>query len=199
MEAQQRLSVAQMVVANKPWKLVPDLSKVLVATLASAGFFIVNSNTWGIAEALPFWRLLAVALVALAGLGLWLIVAHELWEPPSASNDPEVTRRVNVATALTLFLGLVFGYLVLFLIVLAAMALVVPDSYLGKNIGHQAGFGDYVVSSWLSASLATVAGAIGSGLESDEDVKETVARYRPSPEGVGSSVSSSGGTGWPNR
>jgi hypothetical protein len=34
-----------MVVANRPWRLVRDLSKGLVVTLASAGFFIV-SRRW---------------------------------------------------------------------------------------------------------------------------------------------------------
>jgi hypothetical protein len=170
-----------MVLANRPWRLVRDLSKVLVATLATAGFFIINSNDWSVADQLPAWRLLIVALVALGGLGVWLVVAHSLWERPSQSEDPAVTKRVNMATALTLLLGLLFGYAVLYLIVLAAMAVVVPSGYMASTLGHDAGFEDYAAAAWLASSLATVAGAIGSGLESDDEVRETVSRYRPDP------------------
>jgi hypothetical protein len=176
------LSVAHMVVANRPWRLVGDLSKVLVATLATAGFFIINSNAWSISDQLETLRLLVVAVAALSGLGVWLVVAHSLWERPSQSDNPTLTKRVNAATAVTLFLGLVFGYCVLYLVVLAATALVVPDGYMAQNLGHDAGFEDYVAAAWLTSSLATVAGAIGSGLESDDEVRETVSRYRPVPE-----------------
>jgi hypothetical protein len=177
--AHERLSIAQMVVANRPWRLVRDLSKVLVATLATAGFFIINSNSWAVSDQLPAWRLLLVALAALGGLGVWLVVAHSLWERPQHSESPGLTKRVNAATALTLFLGLVLGYVVLCLVVLAAMAVAVPEAYMAQSLGHRAGFEDYVAASWLASSLATVAGAIGSGLESDEDVRRTITRYRP--------------------
>jgi nitric oxide reductase large subunit len=170
-----------MVVANRPWRLVRDLSKVLVATLATAGFFIVNSSAWAISDDLQAWRLLLISLAALGGLGVWLVVAHSLWERPSQSDNPALAKRVNAVTALTLFLGLTFAYGVLYLIVLAATSVVAPDGYMGQSIGHSAGFGDYAAAAWLASSLATVAGAIGSGLESDDEVRETVSRYRPQP------------------
>jgi hypothetical protein len=173
--------VAQMVLANRPWRLVGDLSKVLVATLATAGFFIINANAWSVSDDLETPRLLAVSVLALGGLGVWLIVAHGLWEPPSQGENPALTKRANLATAFTLLLGLVFGYLVLYLIVLAASAIVVPAGFMGQNLGHSAGFEDYATAAWLASSLATVAGAIGSGLESDDEVRETVRRYRPDP------------------
>lgn len=178
------LSIARMVLANRPWRLVRDLAKVLVATLASAGFFIVNSNAWGIADQLTFPALLLIAVLAVGGLGVWLVVAHSLWEQPSQSRDPALTRRANAATALTLLLGLLFGYLVLYVVVLAAMGLVVPDRFMTTNLGHATGTGDYATAAWFAASMATVVGAIGSGLESDEEVQETISRYRaePAPE-----------------
>jgi hypothetical protein len=178
----ENLSVAQMVLVNRPWHLVRDLSKVIVATLATAGFFVINSNAWSISDQLESPRLLAVAILALAGLGIWLLVAHGLWKSPAESDDPALTKRVNTATALTIFLGLLFGYLVLYLVVLAATELVVPKGLMAQNLGHAVGFGDYAAAGWLISSLATVAGAIGSGLESDDDVRETVSRYRPHPE-----------------
>src|SRR4051794_37296049 len=179
LSAHQELSIAQMVRANRPYRLVRDLSKVLVATLASAGFFIVNPNAWGISDQLSVPILLLIAVLAVGGLGAWLVVAHSLWEQPSEARDRAVTQRANAATALTLLLGLLFNYLVLYVLVLAAMALVVPDQFMGSNLGHSAGVGDYAAAAWFAASMATVVGAIGSGLESDEEVHETISRYRP--------------------
>src|SRR3954468_4500564 len=108
--ADEELSVGQMVRANRPWRLVRDLSKVLVATLASAAFFIVNANAWGIADQLAFPLLLLIAVLAVGGLGAWLAVAHSLWEQPSQARNPALTHRVNAATVLTLLLGLLFAY-----------------------------------------------------------------------------------------
>jgi hypothetical protein len=177
--AHEDLSIAQMVLANRPHRLVRDLSKVLVATLASAGFFIVNSNAWGIAEELGAPRLLLIAVLAVTGLGVWLVVAHSLWEPPSQSRTERVVRRANAATALTLLLGLLFGYLVLYIAVLAGMALIVPEQVMTNTLRHPASVGDYAVAAWFAASMATVVGAIGSGLEDDDEVRETISRYRP--------------------
>lgn len=57
-----------MVLPNRPWRLVRDLAKVLVATLASAGFFIVNANAWGIADQLALPGLLLGMVLAVGGL-----------------------------------------------------------------------------------------------------------------------------------
>src|SRR4051794_11099084 len=177
--ADEEHSLGAMVRANRPYRLVRDLSKVLVATLASAGFFIINSNAWGIADQLAAPILLLIAVLAVGGLGVWLVVAHSLWEQPSRSRDSALTQRANAATALTLLLGLLFNYLVLYAVVLAAMALVVPAEFMTSNLGHPAGVGDYAAAAWFAASMATVVGAIGSGLESDDEVHETISRYRP--------------------
>jgi len=45
--AHEELSIGQMVRANRPHRLVRDLSKVLVATLASAGSGGVAGFEWG--------------------------------------------------------------------------------------------------------------------------------------------------------
>jgi hypothetical protein len=177
----EELSISRLVLANRPWRLVRDLSKVLVAIVGSAGFFVVNSNAWLIANGQGFARLLLVAVVALVGLGAWLVVAHSLWEPPSRSDDPALVKRVNAATVLTLLLGLLFAYMVLYVVVLAAMALVVPGDVMASSLRHDAILGDYATAAWFAASMAIVVGAIGSGLETDEEVRETISRYRPRP------------------
>lgn len=177
--ADEELSIGQMVLANRPHRLVRDLSKVLVATLASAGFFIVNSNAWGIADQLTVPRLLLIMVLAVGGLGVWLVVAHSLWERPDHSRDSALTQRANAATVVTLLLGLLFSYLVLYVVVLGAMVLVVPGRFMEANLGHPAEVADFAAAAWFAASMATVVGAIGSGLENDEEVHETISRYRP--------------------
>jgi hypothetical protein len=175
------LSIGQLVLRNRPWRLVRDLSKVLVAIVGSAGFFVVNSNAWAIAEGHTALRLLLIAVVALVGLGAWLMVAHSLWERPSESDDPALIKRINAATLLTLLLGLLFAYVVLYVVVLAAMGLVVPDGVMTSSLKHDAAFGDYAAAAWFATSMAIVVGAVGSGLEDNEDVRETISRYRPDP------------------
>ena len=177
--AHEEMSVGELVRKNRPHRLVRDLSKVLVATLASAGFFVTNSDAWGIADQLATPLLLVIALLAISGLGVWLVVAHSLWEKPSESDNPEFTRRANAATVLTLLIGLLFGYLVLYVAVLASLALVVPDGYMTSSLGHSTDFSDYAATAWFCASMATVVGAIGSGLETDDEVRDTISRYRP--------------------
>jgi hypothetical protein len=51
-----------------------------------------------IANGQGFARLLLVAAMALVGLGVWLVVAHSLWERPGGSDDPALMKRVNAAT-----------------------------------------------------------------------------------------------------
>jgi hypothetical protein len=177
----QDLSIGQLVLVNRPWRLVRDLSKVLVAIVGSAGFFVVNSNAWVIAEGQNLGRQMLVTVAALVGLGAWLMVAHSLWEGSDQPDDPALMRRVNVATLLTLLMGLLFAYVVLYVVVLAAMALVVPDGVMGSRLGRDVTFGDYAAAAWFAASMAIVVGAIGSGLESDDEVRETISRYRPQP------------------
>lgn len=178
----EELSIGRLVVANRPWRLVRDLSKVLVAIVGSAGFFVVNSNAWLIAAGHSVARLALIAVVALVGLGTWLVVAHSLWEPPSQSDDAALTKRVNAATVLTLLAGLLFAYIVLYVVVLAAMALVVPGDVMAASLKHEAALGDYAAAAWFAASMAIVVGAIGSGLETSDEVRETISRYRPHPE-----------------
>src|SRR4051794_41716804 len=49
---------------------------------------------------------------------------------------------------------------------------------LGEALGHHAGVGDYAVLAWMASSLATIAGGLGAGLESDEAVREAAYGYR---------------------
>jgi hypothetical protein len=54
----------------------------------------------------------------------------------------------------------------------------VPGAYFQSTLKHPVGFGEYLTLSWLGASLATVAGALGASLEDEETVREASYGYR---------------------
>jgi hypothetical protein len=57
-----------------------------------------------------------------------------------------------------------------------AGALIVPD-VLGDELGHSIGVGDYVQLAVVVSMLATVRGALGAALESDQAVREAAYGY----------------------
>ena len=64
--------------------------------------------------------------------------------------------------------------------IFAAAELLLSAQALGSGLGHPVGTADYVTLAWFTASLATVGGALGVGLESGEAVRE--AAYASSPD-----------------
>src|SRR5215217_2371530 len=67
---------------------------------------------------------------------------------------------------------------ILFALILLAAWVFVPGSYFQTILKHPVGFGEYLTLSWLAASLATVAGALGASLEDEDTVREAAYGYR---------------------
>ena len=86
----------------------------------------------------------------------------------------------NIATTATVVIGVAAFYAALFVLSLLAGLLLVVPSLLADAISRPVTFGDYVEVAWLTASLATVGGALGAGLESDEAVRRAAYTYRTS-------------------
>jgi len=175
--------VAGMVRANRPGRALLGLSKLLVAAFGTAAFAVTTNTIWQMGDALDGPRLTLIMLLSLVGLVGWLIVAHGLWEKPSDGTPRELARLFNVGTVLTLGLAAGGSYLVLFVGTAAATALLIDSSILSQNLGRPVGVVDYLVLAWIIASLATVGGAIGSGLEDEENVRASAYGYHPTPTG----------------
>ena len=170
--------LAGMVRANRPWRLIVRLSRALAAAAAAVVFAIVTSDLWVLADALSWLRLLVLNVLSVGATVLWLIVSHRLWEGRQGRGSRQQTVLFNVATTLTLLLGAASLYAALFALTIGAAAVVIDAGVLGKALGHDADVGDYAALAWMASSLATIAGGLGAGLESDEAVREAAYGYR---------------------
>lgn len=86
--------------ANRPWRLVPGLSKARAAPLATGAVATVNSTVWNLATSLSTPRLVIATVGSVALMIGWLIVDAYLWHR-TGEVSPEAKNRAalyNVST-----------------------------------------------------------------------------------------------------
>jgi hypothetical protein len=162
-----------MVLANRPWRLVPGLKSALVAALATGAVATINSTVWLLADSLSWWRLTVATFASVTLVVAWLVIDGELWDRPEDGSPQarERSRLYNSSTLLTLTAGVLICYLALYVVNLAWALFVLDPSVTGGYLNISLGYGDLFVLAWFVASAATVGGGLGSGLESDEAIR----------------------------
>lgn len=162
-----------MVLANRPWRLVPGLKSALVAALATGAVATINSTVWLLAGSLSWWRLVVATIASVALVVAWLVIDGELWDRPDddSPQSRERSRLYNASTVVTLLVGVLICYVALFVVNLMWAFFVLDPSVMGSYLHARIGYGDLVVLAWFVASAATVGGGLGSGLESDEAIR----------------------------
>jgi hypothetical protein len=160
-----------MVYANRPWRLAVGLSKVLMAAFAAGAVSLAYPTIWQLSATMGPWRLGAVTILASTAMIAWLILDHELWERPRSAGEREHAALYNVATVVTLTIGVAILHIGLFVLLLLTAWWTLPPQLVADNIGHPVGLSTLLMMAWLAAAVATLGGALGSGLEDDEAVK----------------------------
>ena len=160
-----------MVRANRPWRLFLGLPRALTAAIAAAAIAMMNATTWQVGDTLGAGRLWLLTFGSLVATVVWLVVVHGLWERTRGHASAEQTRRFNAVTALTLGLGALCMYVVLFAINLVAAELLIEADLLRAKLEHPVGLGDYLTLAWVVTSTAIIGGALGAGLESGHAVR----------------------------
>lgn len=169
-----------MVLANRPWLLVPGLKSALVAALTTGAVATINSTVWLLAGSLSWWRLAVATIASIALVVGWLVIDGELWDRPD-DDSPEARERsrlYNISTLLTLTTGVLIAYLALYVVNLAWALFVLDPAVMGEHLGASLDYGDLFVLAWFVASAATVGGGLGSGLESDEAIRRAAYSKR---------------------
>ncbi|MFI2364096.1 hypothetical protein [Promicromonospora sp. NPDC019610] len=165
--------LAGMVLANRPWLLVPGLKSALVAALATGAVATINSTVWVLADSLSWWRLVIASVASVALVVAWLVIDGGLWDRPEDDSPParERSRLYNASTVLTLLAGVAICYVALYVVNLAWALFVLDPDVMGGYVEATLGYSDLAVLAWFVASAATVGGGLGSGLESDEAIR----------------------------
>jgi uncharacterized membrane protein len=166
-----------MVRANRPWRFAAKLSRVLVAALGTAAYVLASAGFWTLAHHMTWERLLALSVAAVAITSTALMTAHDLWE---RSHRPQTRERVvlfNAVTTLTVLIGVLTLYAGLGAFSVVGAFALLPEGALEDQIGGDAATVDFLKLAWLGTSLATLAGALGSLVDSDLAVRDAAYSY----------------------
>jgi hypothetical protein len=170
--------VAGMVKANRPWFLARRLYRVLVAALGTGAYLALSQNLWMLSGKVQAPRLMILTVLSVGAMVAWIIVDHDLWEKPDGTFEPGRARLYNTVTVITFSLGISVLYVGLFLALLGGTLYLIDSGLLEQVTKQSVDVTDYLLIAWLGASIATVAGALGSSLENNEEVKEAAYGYR---------------------
>jgi hypothetical protein len=165
-----------MIAANHPTRVIARLSRSATAALGTGAYAVSSASLWSVANQSSWPRLLAVGLMSVLLILFAVVIAHGLWERAPTPAAREQVALFNVVTITTLGIGVATLYAALFVLMTLAAVVVIPPESFGKEIGHAAGMLDYAQLGWFAASVATVGGAFGSLLESDDAVRAAIYR-----------------------
>ena len=163
--------LAGMVYANRPWRLVTGMSKVMMAAFATGAVSLAYPTIWQLAVSMGPWRLGAATILASVAMISWLILEHDLWERPHSPDERERAVLYNASTVVTLTIGVIVFHAAVFLLLLVTAWWTLPPQLVSENIGQPVEFSTLLLIAWLVAAVATLGGALGSGMEDDEAVR----------------------------
>ncbi len=170
--------LAGMVYANRPWRLFPSFKKTISAAFATGGYGLIFTTLWQIGNLYGMTRLVSFMFLAMGILTVWIIVAHNLWEPKPDNGTRYLWGLYNTTTLVTVASGVIFSYAVIFVLLFFASFFYIPAALLEDTIGTEVNTMSYLRVAWVTASLATIVGAIGAGLEESEAVRNATFGWR---------------------
>jgi hypothetical protein len=170
--------LAGMVRTNEPWRLVLGMRTALAAVLGTSAYLTINSTIWLLSTRLGVGKLVLTTVASVALMVVWIISAHHLWERAHDADDREETFLFNASTVLTLSIGVLVMSAAVYVLTLLGSLFFIDASVFASTLGRVPGLGDHLRLAWLATGLATVAGALGSGLDSEDAVRRAAYGYR---------------------
>jgi hypothetical protein len=160
-----------MVIANRPWRLVLGMRSALAAVLATSAYLVITSTIWQLASSLSITKLVVTIVAAVVMMVGWIIGAHHLWRSRDEGGEDWDPFLWNASTVLTLLVGVVTMAAAVFVFNVVITVFFLEPPVYTSDAGTTEGFLDHLRLAWLATGFATVAGAVGSGLDSDAAVE----------------------------
>lgn len=168
-----------MVRTNQPWRLVVGMRTALAAVLGTSAYLTITTSTiWLLSTQLGVGKLVLTTVASIALMVAWIIGAHHLWERARDADEREETLLYNASTVLTLSIGVLTMSVAVYVLSLLGSLFLLEPSVLGSSLGRPPELADHLMLAWLATGLATVAGALGSGLDSEDAVRRAAYGYR---------------------
>jgi hypothetical protein len=128
-------------------------------------------------------RLLLLSLGAAVGTWVTVIAVHHLWERSPTPAARERVLLINLATTLTIGLGVLTNYLALLVINAVSGVVLLTPNVLENELRHAVGFVDYLKLALMVTTLSMLGGALGAAVESDDTVRQAAYGYEPDQGG----------------
>ncbi|MDO5368602.1 hypothetical protein [Kocuria sp.] len=170
--------LAGMVRCNRPLGLLPALSSSVAAGVATGAFGIFYASIWNMSDALSSPRMAMISVVVITAFSIWLIGHNGLWNPLKGAHNQIRSGLDNVATMITVGVGVAAMYLVIWAILLAVALAVVDAEYLAGDVGHSVNFVNYLDIAWLASALGMMGGALGLNFDSESAISEATYTRR---------------------
>ncbi|WP_100010198.1 hypothetical protein [Lentibacillus sediminis] len=166
--------------ANQPWKAFFSFYKVLAISFATGTYISIFSTPWQLSVLYSNYRMIFMMLLAIFGMVIWVIFSQNLWEKPTEQGKKRWRRLYNGTTFLTLLTIVGINYIVLFGMFSISTSLFVPPDLFQVSTGMDKDpMANYYFNLvWLITSLGTLAGAIGTGLEREEKIRDITYSFR---------------------
>ncbi|MDN6706169.1 hypothetical protein [Corynebacterium glyciniphilum] len=171
-----------MVAGNRPTELYRVLTGCLAIGIATGAYGIFYGSMWQMSHTVSVLRMFVISLVAVGALTFWLIYHNGLWNRwPNRESDSVAKWRArmdNRATLATVLIAAAMIYTTVFGVLLALSIVIVDTNYFRAQVNDEPFPWGYAKLAWLTASLGTMAGAIGSSFDNDEAIREATYNRR---------------------
>src|SRR5699024_6952460 len=154
--------VLRPVHAHQPWLLAASLSRSMSAGLATGALTLITTDLWLLSAEYTGTQLALLGAVAILAVTIALVVGSDLWERPRRHAEREQAVVFNIATLVSVLIGVTVLYIALFLAALAGAVLLVDADVFGQITGDPAHPVHFLKLAWFVGGLATIGSALGA-------------------------------------
>src|SRR5699024_1299857 len=145
--------------------IMPNLQMIIGLNFATGSYMIIIHTLWQLSGLYNYYRFVILMSVAMIVMVTWIIVAHNICEKKRHYKSNKLRLMYDAGTVMTLSVSVFTFYISMFILFSFAVIVFVPGDVFKEVLEHEVRFIDDAKLACLVTSAATVAGAIGAGLE----------------------------------